>query len=130
MENAKRGAIGVFSVNFFTENDDATYALDWSWQITGEWTLSSKEYFGTRWNFDGRLFNGLQHAIAVYAHRALLAHFGLEKWSDQFPLEKISTMSPEELLTARREKEKLYALERMEVYNDTLGFHRFEVVLE
>lgn len=122
MGNAKRVATGVFSVNFCIEDDDATHSLDWSWKINGEWTLSSKEYFGTRWDFDGRLFTGSPHEISACAHHALLAHFGLEKWTDQFPIEKICKMSPEELLTARREKEKQYNLERMEVYNNTIGY--------
>ena len=57
------------------------------------------------------------------AYRALLRHFGLEDYAEEFPLEKVITMSPAVLAADRREKERLHGLERKEMISDTIGSH-------
>lgn len=49
------------------------------------------------------------HPVAgldIMAYEAILKKFGLMEWPGEFPLEKIITMSPAELIAERRKKEK------------------------
>jgi len=147
---------GTYSILYGEEGNPDTLALDWGWQVVGKWTRSSKEYYGSRWHYDGEMVfdeplkidiceggEGGQALMCIddksEAHfilgkgktiikthdecacRALLKHFGLEDWTDEFPPEKIKTMSPAELTAHRREKERLYGLKQKEMLNSTLG---------
>ncbi|MEM7819390.1 MAG: hypothetical protein QXD48_01010 [Candidatus Aenigmatarchaeota archaeon] len=96
--------------NIFTE-----YAVDWNYAVPGQWSRSQKDYLGTRWY----IIEGLDYK----AYQALLKHFGLEDYADEFPVERIITMSLKRLVEERRKKEKLYGLNRKEVFSDTLGDH-------
>jgi len=58
------------------------------------------------------------------AYQALLGHFGLEQWKEEFPPEKIINISPAKLAAARREKERLCGLERRKMMSGTLGDYR------
>ncbi len=108
---------GTYSIRYNDreKGDDAyaQYAIDWSWKFQERWARSSTDGLGTRWY--------PQEGIDEKAYRALLQHFGLEDWADEFPPEKIITMSPAKLAADRREKERLHGLKRQEMLNSTLG---------
>lgn len=71
------------------EGDDAyaQYAIDWNWQILGQWARSERQGIAVKWE----TFSGLDEK----AYQALLNTFGLNK--EQAPLEKIIAMSPKDL---------------------------------
>ena len=96
---------------------DVECAVDWDWRIKGKWARSDKDGpGGVRWYTTEELDDK--------AYQALLKHFWLEDYADEFPMEKIISMSPEELAEARREKEKLHELEPKKMVSDTIGSHR------
>lgn len=100
----------TFSIRY--ETDDYTeYAVDWNWNIKGEWARSIKE--GSRWD----TIQGLDDK----AYKAILNHFGLQSLEESLPLEKIITVSWEDLGRMRRDLEKKYGLPRQEIKSDTLG---------
>lgn len=108
---------GTYSIRYngWEEGDDAyaQYAIDWSWKFQERWARSNTDGPGTRWY--------PQEGIDEKAYRALLGRFGLENYANEFPLERVITMSPAKLAAARREKERLFGLERKEILNSTLG---------
>lgn len=95
---------------FFTE-----HAIDWCWLIPRRWTTSDKEV-GSGWYPKEGLDNT--------AYLALLKHFGLEDYTDEFPLEKVISMSPAELAACRREKELILGLGFKEIFSHRMGDHR------
>jgi hypothetical protein len=108
---------GIYSICYdgWEEGDDSysAYAIDWNWRVYGEWARSDMGGPGTPW----LTTQGLDDK----AYKALLEHFGLQDYSEEFPKEKIITMSPAKLAAARREKEKLHGLEKIKMANDTIG---------
>jgi len=93
----------------------AQFAVDWEWGDADRWSRSEKEGSGTAW----MCVSGLDEE----AYRALLAHFGLTEWQNEFPMSRIITMSPAELAHERRKKEKVHCLQSKEIRSDTLGDH-------
>ena len=103
--------LGVYSIVYNSKkNGSFTHAIDWNWQKAKMWACSEKE--GSAW-YSSDLDNE--------AYLTLLEHFGLEEWRDEFPMNRIISMNPQQLTGERREKEKLYNLPRMEMRNSTLG---------
>lgn len=98
----------------FPENDDGTeYAVDWNYYFAKKWNRSDREYgLGHQW---------YRHELDERAYTALLEHFGLSAWPDEFPLDKIQSLSPRELATARRQKEQALGLPRIEINSDRAG---------
>ncbi len=111
--------MGAYSILYdgWEEGDDAyaQYAVDWSFEIPGQWSRSDKGGPGTRWYCREGLDNK--------GYRVSLKHFGLEDYADEFPIERITTMSPKNLVIERRKREELHSLERKEMLSDTLGDH-------
>lgn len=107
----------VFSIRYNREEDNGytEYAVDWNWNIRGQWAMSDKEGLGSRWYTT----SGLDEK----AYEAILQHFGLENYKSELPLEKIIMMSPNELGKIRREKEKLCRLTYKGIISDTIGEH-------
>ena len=103
------------------EEGNVQCAVDWDWKRTpkrtpAKWARSDKDGSGGIWSS----IEGLDDK----AYRALLKHFWLEDYADEFPMEKVISMSPAKLAAARRKKEKLHGLERKTMESDTLGSHR------
>jgi len=112
----------TYSISY--DGDAYQCAADWNWRrILGktlektpdQWARSDKDGPGNRWYTTEGLDNN--------AYQALLKHFWLEDYADEFPIEKVIFMSPAELAAARRKKEELYMLERKVMVN-TIGEHR------
>jgi hypothetical protein len=107
---------GVYSIirtsKWWTDID----AIDWNWNLLypRRWTHSIQEYGSPHW-YSSEQFTDRDYEV-------LLEHFGLEDWADEFPPQKIITMSPAKLAAARREKERLFGLERKVMLNSTLGY--------
>lgn len=114
--------MGAYSVVYISNESGhdayAQFAVDWSWNVRDRWARSVKEGLGDAWETCPGL-PGLDEE----AYRALLEHFGLKDWSDEFPVERIISMNPRQLAAARRKKESKYHLERKEMVSDTLGAH-------
>ncbi len=107
----------TFSILYTPEEKDSytEYAVDWNWNVKGEWARSYKEGLGGRWI----TIRGLDED----AYEALLERFGLEDYGNELPLERIIKLSPHELGRIRRQKEKEHGLEYKEIASDTLGEH-------
>ena len=93
----------------------AEFAVDWDWKEPNEWARSVKETPWSEWES----YSGLDEE----AYRALLSHFGLENWADEFPVEMVISMNPLQLAAVRRKKEYKHHLKRKEMVSDTLGCH-------
>jgi len=106
----------VYNSNETGHDAHAQFAVDWDWEVRGQWARSVREGLGTAWESS----KGLDKE----AYPALLDHFGLTDWESEYPAGRIITMCPEELLRERRVKEKLYDLPRKEMCSDTIGDHR------
>jgi len=106
---------GTYSIIYTFPQSATTEAADWSWLWPEEWTHSTKEHCDVQW-FANRQFNDRDY-------QAVLQHFGLEKWPEEFPKEKVRKMSPAKLAAARRCKEKQLGLPKKEMISDTLGSH-------
>ncbi len=105
----------AFSIRYVVEGDDDYFAVDWSWEEEGKWSVSCKEYgLGHRWEKWGTLDKNQSSYIYKKAYQALLKEFGLEEIKDDFPLEKIVSMSPSELASVGERNPGSY----------TLGDHR------
>ena len=106
----------TFSIDYNRKDGDGytKYAVDWNWEIKGQWARSEKE--GVRWNF----IAGLDKE----AYLAILQKFGLEDERKTLTLEKTITMSPEELGRRRREKERLERLAHKDIISDTMRDHK------
>ena len=110
--------MGTYSIVYYCEeggNPNAQFAADWDWNVKGEWARSEKDGPGTAWI----TYTGLDEK----AYQAILRHFDLEKWAEEFPIDRLIFMSPKELAVARRKKESECGLERKEMRSDTLGYH-------
>lgn len=114
----------TYSIVYFYDEDPCRYALDWAFTPTDgkskndgrpaelKWFASVKE--GEQW---------WPHAEKDEKIRlVLLEHFGLSKWADEFPAERIKLMSPRRLAEIRRWKESEYGLAKKEMKSDTVGF--------
>ncbi len=103
--------LGTYSIEYsgipYTIN-----VVDWGWIVKGKWGRSDKELVG-QWSTTPGLD---EKALEV-----LLKHFGLQDFAGEFPLEKVMTMSPATLIAARREKERIHGLERIEPKNVALN---------
>lgn len=97
------------------QNSYSANAIDWSWKIKGEWARSDKDGLGCRWY--------TTEGLDTEAYQALLKHFGLAQWAEEFPLERIKKMDSGELARERRKKEKEYKLPKIEMASDTIGSH-------
>jgi len=89
-------------------------AADWGWLEIEKWNRS------VQWSPVGQWEREI--GLDEEAYRGLLNHFGLTNWWQEFPMERINKMSPQELAKARREKERQYSLPRQLIISDTLGF--------
>lgn len=112
--------MGTYSIDYMSPDHDlhnpyGREAVDWDWIVKGEWARSEMGMPGTQW----RTEKGFDAA----AYKALLEHFGLEQWPDNFPPERIIFMSPGDLARARRNKEDEFQLPRKEMTSDTIGYH-------
>jgi len=112
--------MGAYSVVYISHESGhdiyAQFAVDWSWKVRDRWAPSVKEGLGDTWET-------CPAGLDEEAYRALLEHFGLKDWSDEFPVERIVSINPRQLATERRKKESKYHLERKEMVSDTLGGH-------
>jgi len=110
---------GIYSILYRdpANNGSILCAVDWSWQIPGKWTRSEKDgvQWWCKWRSAGQLNNR--------AYRAILKHFGLKKFSAEFPMKKIIKMSPAKLAAARRRKERQLGLKERLMRSDTIGNH-------
>ena len=104
----------TYSILYDGEEEGVQCAVDWDWRIKGKWARSDKD--GSRWY--------TTEGLDDKAYQALLKHFGLEDYADEFSMKKIISMSDTKLTAARREKEKLHRLEPKTMESHTLGSHR------
>lgn len=97
----------TYSLNFTDEDDpvgDDSMKLEWNCHIESQWTETISG-FGAKW---GPPSSNLDN----WGHSALLAHFGLSGWPDEFTKDKVVFMSPHQLIDARRFKEVEHGLSR------------------
>ena len=87
-------AKGTYSIQY-AEEGNLVKALDWCWLKKGRWALSCQE---------DRLWS-LEREDPEVIRSVLLEHFWLGDWKDEFPFERIVTMSPRALAMERRKKE-------------------------
>lgn len=106
---------GTYSIYYLHEGEGSQFALDWDFGRRGEWSATEKEYGSARWCN--------HHETDKKMREVLLAHFGLTDWKDEYPIGKIKSMSPRELASERRQKEKKLGLSRNNMQSDTVGFH-------
>jgi len=110
--------MGTYSVDYFPPEEDLLYlenAVDWDYHVRGQWSISGRDRSGCAWQ--------CEKGLDTHAYKALLAHFGLEQWAEEFPPERIISMSPRELAEERRRKEETGALPKKEMASDTLGYN-------
>ena len=113
---AYRAAYSILYISQKSGHDAwAEFAVDWDWKVPNKWARSIKEGPCNGWE----TYPGLDEE----AYRALLSHFGLEGWADEFPVEMVISMNPLQLAAVRRKKEYKYHLKRKEMISDTLGYH-------
>ncbi|MCK4799958.1 hypothetical protein KAS31_03180 [Candidatus Parcubacteria bacterium] len=106
--------MGTFSLFYESiKDDDYICAVDWDWLSKSKWARSKKE--GLQWCPTGNLDEE--------SYLAILERFGLEAYANEFPIEVVITMNPAVLTAARREKEKSFGLETIQVISDTAGHH-------
>lgn len=107
---------GTYSIHYLREGYE-TRALDWNWREPDVWAASCLEYAASSWY--------LIKESPEKIRSALLAHFFLTDWEDEFPLERIVQMSPRQLAAERRKKEAAEPthLLPVEMKSDTLGYH-------
>lgn len=80
-----------------------------------EWT---RENGWTRWEKVSVLWCEDCFDFDSQARRDLLRHFHLEEWQEEFPWERIFSMSPAQLEMARRSKEQQHRLPRADIFRD------------
>ena len=105
----------TYSILYDGGEERVQCAVDWDWRIKGKWARSDKDVSGAWYTTEG---------LDDKAYQALLKHFGLEDYADEFPMEKVISMNPAELAAARRKKEESYALKQKIMVSDTIGSHR------
>lgn len=102
-----------FSVKYYHPAfPDEVWAADWQFLDAG-WSRSWREVGGLRWN--------TERGIDEFARRAILKKFGLENWEKDFPEAVIIKLSPRKLAEIRRQKEKEFNLDYLEILSDTMG---------
>lgn len=100
------------------------YAADWDyWDRAKRWSISCRPYGSIRWEFIETLASGRTPYIAAMLHTAMLAHFGIDRYTDEFPIDAIALMSPAALAQKRRTKEDIHGLPRLSSISDTAGSH-------
>jgi len=104
--------VATFSL-LYTKEEAGIYAIDWNWQYRNQWTCSEKE--GLNWY--------PVEDSSREAYQTIIEKFGLEDYREELSVEKVLAMNPLELILVRREKEKLFKLETMQVVSDTVGNH-------
>lgn len=106
----------AFSVQYKDPRyQEIDFAADWDfWKYYKQWSRSWK------WINRATLWTP-QHGLDTRAYDAILTHFGLDEWKDEFPIWRVFRMSPAALLHARRDKEARLNLPRHEAKNCTLG---------
>lgn len=108
---------GAFSVKYFNPDyPDETWSVDWDWEFPRTWGRSWRTQYTLHWH--------PEPGLDEHARKAILEKFGLLEWEEEFPLERLQTMSPAELVKIRREKEKKHNLPYLEVLSDTMGDRR------
>lgn len=90
----------AFSINYCVSDEEARhhdahahFAVDWDWRFKRQWAQSVQEGLGTRWE--------TEKGLDKEAYLALIQHFGLERWKEEFPVEKVITMSPDDLFKVK-----------------------------
>jgi hypothetical protein len=108
--------MGTYSVRYRVSDEcDVDNAIDWNWHVKGEWSRSQRDGGSNPWL--------PEQGFDAEAYQALLEHFGLEQWTDEFPQERLLVTSPSELAQARRKKEDEHKLPRKTMMSDTAGYH-------
>lgn|SRR3989338_3428332 len=111
--------LGTFSVKF-SGDDGYLYAIDWNWnpdvshrvsQRFHQWSRSASN--GVHWDY--------APGLDSYFHSKLLEGFGLEKWTEDYPMWRVFHKPPAWLAGERQKKEKEFNLPRMEVMNQNMG---------
>ena len=77
-------------------------AADWDWEYKGRWAISESSSGGTRWWACGEN-SFLYHP---YAHIAVLEHFGLLEFWNEYEADEVMLMSPRRLAEERRRHER------------------------
>lgn len=90
-------------------------AVDWDWHFRDSWARSERQGMGSPWV--------PREGLDEKTYKELLKHFGLERWADEFPPDRIISISPRKLAQERREKELKHNLRKMEMTSDTIGYH-------
>lgn len=102
-----------FSVKYYNSAfPNEVWAADWQFLDKG-WSRSWREVGGVRWN--------MEKGIDEFARRAILRKFGLETWEKDLPEAVIINLSPRKLAEIRRQKEKEFNLDYLEIFSDTMG---------
>ena len=110
---SERGTYSIYYTPPVGADGYVTYALDFDFFKRGQWAPSQKD--SERW------FPSSERPETI--HDVLLNHFGLKKWKEEFPLQRILTMSPCSLAVARRKKERELNLQQKKMVSDTVGYH-------
>jgi len=109
--------MAVYSINFNVAGEPDLYAADWNWLKHNRWAYSVRQAgLGNARVNQGNLNEA--------AYRALLQHFGLQAWRQEFTLLRVMGMSPAKLAEARRRKERLYGLKPLNMVSQTMGDRR------
>ena len=90
-------------------------AVDWDWHFKNQWARSGRQGSGSAWISE----EGLDEK----AYKEVLKHFWLEQWAEEYPTDRIISMSPRGLAQERRKKELEHGLEKLQMTSDTLGYH-------
>jgi len=108
-------AYGTFGLQYRNPEDGyVTPSVDWS-RGKGQWVSMEREGV--------RCYNG--NASPEKMRMVLLERFGLAGWADELPWEHVHRMSPRDLISIRRSKERKHGLTPLEVRSDTVGYKIF-----
>lgn len=105
-------ALGTFSVGYRCLYDPQTErAVDWDYKYPKQWARSVRatSCSGVGWD--------VLHGLDERAYLAILEHFGLLYWADEFTPERIFHKSPAWLVRERRKKEAEEGLKFLVIMN-------------
>lgn len=97
----------TYSIPYRIPEEGTERAVDWNVDFPGEWSRSDKDFGEVRWY--------RTRGLDTPAYEALIEHFGLVNCQSDLPLERVTTMSWEELGALRRKFEKNGNLPRLEM---------------
>ena len=89
----------TYSIGYKDPTADGPCAADWDFKTPGKWSYSERNFSGSQW-YSTEGLNEL-------AYQAILKHFGLEDYVEEVPLEKVISMSPDELRATGKETLKI-----------------------